>query len=228
VARLALPHQLPAFVDLEAYCGPVKDQGQLGACTAFAGCGNREYLARKFENKQPILSPLFLYYQERFLDGTLGQDAGSTGRTDCKAMNQFGICPEVSDAYNPASFNVAPTLAQLQAADEFKAGAYHALNNVDDMKACIASYYPVLIGFAVYQSFEEIKSDGVMPMPAASETMLGGHETLVIGYDDSRGQFKVRNSWGLSWGSQGNFFMGYDVAAKLIWDRWIQHLGKPW
>jgi C1A family cysteine protease len=229
VARMIPPQSRPSYVDLEQYCGPVKDQGQLGACTAFAGTGNREYLARRFQGMAPVLSPLFLYYQERSIDGTLDQDAGSTGRTDCKAMNQFGICTETSDSYDISQFKTPPTSAELREALQWRAGAYHALSNVDDMKSCLASDYPVLIGFAVYQSFEtNIGRDGVMPMPGANETQVGGHEVLVIGYDDARGMFKVRNSWGADWGAGGNFFMSYPIAQQFVWDRYIQHLGKPW
>ena len=229
VARMRLVRDMPASVDLEPYCGPVKDQGDLGACTAFAGTGNREYLARRWENKSPVLSPLFLYYEERLLDGTLGSDAGSTGRTACRAMLHIGIDLESDDVYDPANYNTHPTPNQLGAAAQWRAGAYHALNNVDDMKSCLASDYPVLIGFAVYNSFEtNIGSDGVMPMPGKDEPEVGGHEVLVIGYDDARGMFKVRNSWGADWGAKGNFFMSYQIASQYIWDRWIQHLGKPW
>jgi C1A family cysteine protease len=226
---MRLVRDLPASIDLEPYCGPKKDQKQLGACTAFADTGNREYLARRWEGQSPVLSPLFQYYQERLIDGTVNQDAGSTGRTACKATNQFGICQEFEDSYDPAAFRTPPTAAQLKDALQWRAGAYHALSNVDDMKSCLASYYPVLIGFAVYNSFEtKIGSDGVMPMPGANEPEVGGHEVLVIGYDDARGMFKVRNSWGADWGAQGNFFMSYAIAQQFIWDRWIQHLGKPW
>ncbi len=73
-------------VDLEPMCGPKKDQGQEGACTAFAGCSMREFLYRKFFTSEltkleppPIFSPAFLYFQERQFDGSLGEgDTGST------------------------------------------------------------------------------------------------------------------------------------------------------
>ena len=221
----------PGQVDLESFCGPVKDQGQLGACTAFAGCGNREYLARKFGHWQPVFSPLFLYYMERKEDGTLPDDAGSDGRTSCRVMAKYGICTESEDIYDPVKFNTAPTPEQLDEAALRKAGAYHRINSVDDMKSCLASDYPILIGFAVYESFEKIGSDGLMPAPNKDhEQMLGGHETLVIGYDDAKRAFKVRNSWGADWGDKGNFWMPYTVAAdaSVLWDAWMQHLGPAW
>ena len=73
---------LPPKVDLTSYCGFPKDQGSLGACTAFAASGMLEFLYRRFKNQSPIFSPLFLYYKERELNGDLGQgDTGSFGST---------------------------------------------------------------------------------------------------------------------------------------------------
>lgn len=230
LARAPLTVTLPPSVDLEPWCGPVKDQGAEGSCTAQAGCGNREYLARKFQGASPILSPQFLYYQERLIDGTTDQDSGSNGRTDCQAMNRYGICEETDDQYDPTHLKVAPDLLQLANALKWRSGAYHAVGNVDDMKSCLASGYPVLIGFAVYSSFENIGSDGIMPTPRSTDQYLGGHETLVIGFSDEKQAFKVRNSWGPTWGDKGNFWMSYDIAAcgTLLWDKWIQHLGPAW
>ena len=234
------PRVIPPSYDLEPFCGPKKNQLSLGSCTAFAGSGNREYLARKFEGKSPVLSPLFLYWMERYLDGTLSDgDTGSNGRTDCKAMNQFGICLESDLPYDPMRFQVEPTDLQKMGATYYKAGAYHSIGTVQDMKECVASDYPVLIGFQVYESFEGggIATTGLMTIPDVQhERSLGGHEVLVIGYDDNKvgtgwtGAFKVRNSWGDTWGDKGNFWMPYQFAAdpNLLWDAWMQHLGKPW
>ena len=232
---------VPSTGDLEPWCGPKKDQGDLGACTGFAETGQVEFLFRKYTKSAPVLSPLFCYYMERMLDGTLDQgDCGSEGRTAVKVANQFGICLESEDIYNPKAFAVPPTPSQIMDAKFYKAGAYHKLANVQDMRECIASGYVFILGFAVYESFEssEVTDTGLMPIPKGDELFLGGHETLCIGYDDNKvcpnthrpGALKVRNSYGDAWGDKGNFWMPYEVAAnpKYFYDGWIQHFGKPW
>src|SRR6266852_5659434 len=80
--KLTVSGATKSKADLESFCGPVRDQGAEGSCTAHAGVGLREFLARKYEKKSPVLSPSFLYYQERKFDGSLDQgDCGSFGRT---------------------------------------------------------------------------------------------------------------------------------------------------
>jgi C1A family cysteine protease len=222
----------PSSFSLKEWLGPVKDQGDEGSCTAHAGTENFEFLYRKYKGESPIFSPAFLYYQERVLDGsTTFDDEGSTGRSSCKAMNQFGVCLESEWPYVAGQYSIPPTPGQLSDALAYRSGAYHFLTTVGDMKACIASGYCFMIGFAVYESFERIGSDGVMPVPdKVKEQVLGGHEVLCYGYSDARGMLSVLNSWGTSFGDGGTFYMPYSVAADkdILMDAAIQHLGPGW
>lgn len=235
LARLARVTSHPLSVDLEEFCGPVKDQQDLGACTAFAACGMREFLYRRYAKFEktvldaPVFSPLFLYYKEREMEGSVVDDAGSCGRTSVKVLNTVGVCLESADPYAPHDFRRPPTDQQLTDALEHRAGAYHRIFGVDDMKSCLASEYVFVIGFMVYQSFER-PGWTMMPTPTKGDEILGGHEVLVIGYDDTKGAFKVRNSWGSAWGQSGNFWFPYELAAnqEILMDAWMCHLGKPW
>ena len=79
------------------------------------------------------------------------------------------------------------------------------------MKGCLASGYPFVFGFTVYESFEsqQVAHDGHALMPQPNEQVLGGHAVLAVGYDDSNQWFIVRNSWGVNWGMQGYFTLPY-------------------
>jgi C1A family cysteine protease len=91
------------------------------------------------------------------------------------------------------------------------------------MKGCLASGYPFVFGFSVYESFEspEVLDTGVVPMPSDGEAQLGGHAVLAVGYDDATARFIIRNSWGTSWGDGGYGYMPYayltdsDLAADF-------------
>lgn len=226
--KFTAPLAIPPSVDLTPWCGPVKDQGQLGACTAFAGTGYLEYLYRRFKNQQPVLSPLFLYYKEREADGDLGQgDTGSFGSTTVKVINQVGVCEESVDPYDISQFETAPTDAQIADAANWKAGAYHAMDT-PDIRFSVASNYPVLIGISVYDSFESSDWGSDWTMPAPSGSLLGGHEIYIKGYDDTRQAFDVRNSWGTGWGRSGDFWLPYTLLPQILSEARMQHFGKPW
>jgi C1A family cysteine protease len=92
------------------------------------------------------------------------------------------------------------------------------------MKACLASGYPIIFGFTVYESFEsqQVANTGIVPMPGHHESVLGGHAVLCVGYDDSTQRFIVRNSWGDSWGDKGACYMPYAylLSRSLASDFW--------
>lgn len=227
--KVQLPVALPPQVDLSPSLGPVKDQGPLGACTAFAASGYFEYLWRRFKNQTPVFSPLFLYYKEREFDGDLGQgDTGSFGSTAFWVLHNTGVCLESTDPYDPGQFENAPTPAQLTEAASYKVGAMHTVSTVDDIRSAIASQYPVLIGVSIYESFEDGDWGSSFVMPAPTGNMLGGHEIYIHGYDDVAKRFNIRNSWGPSWGNTGNFWADYTMLESILTEARIMHFGKPW
>merc|ERR1712203_453013 len=73
-------------------------------------------------------------------------------------------------------------------------------------------------GFLVLSSFmtQEVAETGVMPMPKDGDSILGGHAVQCCGYDDDRGAFIVRNSWGEGWGASGYFFMPYAYMVHPV------------
>lgn len=212
----------------------MKNQGAEGSCTAQASCAQREYLARRYQGKSVTLSPQFFYYMERKFEGTLGEDAGAQVRTSVKLMDSQGCgCCSIEDYPHIAGqIDVAPTTQQLQNALQWRAGAYHSLGTVADMKSCMASGYGFVAGFNVYESFEspDFAANGIMPLPKHGEKQLGGHEVFFVDYNDAMAAFLAQNSWGTGWGISGFFWFPYQAAAdsSILTDARIQHLGRPW
>src|SRR5260370_31612564 len=89
--RLVSP---PAKVDLRKRCSPVENQGQLGSCTANALVGALEFLELKDSAKFVDLSRLFVYYNERAIEGTVKQDSGAFIPAGIKCLAKQGGCPE--------------------------------------------------------------------------------------------------------------------------------------
>jgi C1A family cysteine protease len=203
---------LPTSVDLRSNCPPVYDQGQLGSCTANAIAGALEYDQIKQRETPFTPSRLLIYYDERKMEGTINSDSGAAIRDGVKIVNQQGACPEAEWPYDISQFAVSPPAQCYVDAAKYKAVVYQRIpRSLSLMKSCLASGYPFVLGFTVYDSFEssQVAQTGVMPMPSPGESVLGGHAVLAVGYDDSKQMWTVRNSWGSSWGAQGYFYMPY-------------------
>jgi len=89
---------------------------------------------------------------------------------------------------------------------------------------CLASGYPFVFGFSVYESFESplLAATGVAQLPGPGERLVGGHAVVAVGYDQPSGRFIVRNSWGSGWGMGGYFTMPYQYLTDpmLAADFW--------
>jgi len=103
-----LAPKLPATVDLRAYFSPVENQGNLGSCTANAGCGVLEYFERRAYGNHIDASRLFLYKVTRDLLGWTG-DTGAFLRSTMGAMSMFGVPPEKYWPYVVSKFDDEPT-----------------------------------------------------------------------------------------------------------------------
>jgi C1A family cysteine protease len=229
-APMAVMAELPSQADLRPQCPAVYDQGQLGSCTA-----NAIGAAIQFDRMKQQLSPdfvpsrLFIYYNERAMEGTIETDAGAQSRDGIKSVAKQGVCPETDWPYDISKFAVEPPKLDYEEALQNRAVSYSRLvQNLNLLKGCLASGFPFVFGFAVYESFETqaVARTGVVPMPSPSEQALGGHAVLAVGYDDSTQRFIVRNSWGTGWGINGYFTMpyAYVIDSNLADDLWTIRL----
>lgn len=212
----AAPKVLPKKVDLRADCSRIEDQGQLGSCTANALVGNLEFLQRKQGHRVTNLSRLFIYYNEREMEGSVSEDAGAAIRDGVKSLVKLGVCTEPSWPYKIEKFAQKPPAKCYVNAGDHQATSYHRIVGLNQMRKCLAEGYPFVFGFSVYTSFEseEVAKTGKVEMPQLDEKNLGGHAVCAVGYDDSTKRFLVRNSWGKSWGNKGYFTMPYDYLAN--------------
>jgi hypothetical protein len=245
--------QLPVRATTSQWMGKIRDQGQEGSCTGQLGAAYRDALYRKLylfeKNKevQPVdlmLSAAFVYQCNLIADGDLGYDVGSTIHQTFITLNRKGACLESQEPYLNISYSLVPTDTEYAQAQEYRGGSYHFLPSLAEIKASIASGYSVGFGIDVYESFEdsELAKTGYMPLPKASEQLLGGHAQHGMDYDDeikfsdgSAGGVFIQNSWGSDWGisaagrtDRGCYWMPYAYFADHVHDAWMMHLGPAW
>jgi C1A family cysteine protease len=161
-------------------------------------------------------SRLFLYYNSRY---NKTEDTGATLRESFAATYNLGICPENEWVYDANKFATPPP-QQPCYNDAKKCRTVEYINvtqTIEQVKSALADGNPVVLGFDVFQSFQDIGKDGKMPIPnRLSEKFLGGHAVCAVGYDDAITSLIVRNSWGSSWGNNGYFYMPYQIVNDTV------------
>lgn len=213
----------PPVVDLSSKFPPPFDQGDLGSCTGNALAGQMAFLHPGNE-----FSRLFIYRGERAIEHTITSDSGAQIRDGIKFLASSGCCLETEWPYDITKFKAKPPQKCFTDAKPFAIKQYARLSILNDMLDCLASGFPFVFGFTVYESFEgsDVATSGVVNMPKGHEKVIGGHAVEAVGYDMATRRFKVRNSWGTGWGQGGYFTIPFDYLQRrsLSDDFWTVRL----
>lgn len=208
---------LPGRVDLRDRCPPVYDQLGLNSCSANAVAAAMEFdLIRQKRQRVIFPSRLFLYYNTRAIEHTTRSNVGTSIRDAIKAVASMGDCPESLWPYTEKNVANRPPAKCYKSALKYKAVKYRRIHrSLNDMKACLASGYPFVLGFSAHRRFnDEVRISGTLEMPAKGELLLGSHAVLAVGYSERNQRFLIRNSWGRKFGLRGYFTMPYGYLEK--------------
>lgn len=222
---------LPQLVDIRSQFPQVFDQGNLGSCTGNGWAAFLQSLLMKAGVANAAATPLsrlFIYYNERVVEGTVKHDDGAQIRDGAKTLRQFGACPELTWPYKVTKFAQKPPAAAYKAASPLRMEHYLRCTEYDHFLHCLAGGNGVVFGFTVPASFESaaVAKSGILPMPTKNEKTVGGHCVVAVGYDLKRDVAFVRNSWGAAWGQAGYFEMPLEMIRERKWsdDFWTGKL----
>lgn len=182
---------------------PVKNQGgKCYSCWAFAAAGALEYHYALKHNK----NVLDLSEEE-----LISCDKNSSGCGGGRPLNAFMYVQFYGIGYErdfPYIQNVSRCL-KIKRSPIYVMEILHIKRNEKNMAAALKKFGPMTASLAVTDSFKNYKS-GIFPESGCnSEKILGLHAVLVLGYgtSGSKKYWMIRNSWGSSWGIDGNFLM---------------------
>lgn len=236
---------LPSSNDFSDRFTPIRSQGNLGACTAFASVtGVMEYYNKNTNNTYLQLSPLFQYKMTRNVMKVKG-DTGAFIRAAMKSLTLYGCVPEKEAPYKIEKFDEEPNIDLKLLGQNYQALKYIRVDQtgvskpdiVPELKKHLAKNIPVMFGFTVFsKAWEQAnRNGGQFPFPDSKDEMAGGHAICMAGYDDNikivnevdnnettTGAFKFRNSWGPNWGDKGYGWLPYKyVEAEIALDFWV-------
>lgn len=227
----SVPTERPLQCDLRPLFPTVYNQGNIGSCTAMAVCSVVQYNARS----QTIPSRLFNYYCSRGVDNNTMRDVGATIKDATQVLFQLGVCRESLWPYNTTLFSRQPPHTAYTDASQQRIDSYARVTiSQDGLEHVLQAGFPVCIGILVYSSFTSATTQrtGVVTHPnTRTETLLGGHAVVIVGYNRTNPQnpvFLVRNSWGAQWGDKGYCTIPYSyiLDRSLAFDAWIIMSGQ--
>lgn len=206
---------------------PAGNQGSQGSCTAWAVAYGMKGYQRKIGTGLPYVSggvvnstvvgsPAFVYNQVKSGGDCL---KGTQITSALKLLRDKGVCPLESMTYSDSDCTLLPDANQFAIAAKNRISTYKKLPaDVSSIKEALFHEMPVVIGVYIRdKSFENMPHSDDFVWNTNNSTGASIHHAMVIyGYDDSRQAFKILNSWGKGWGSNGSFWMGYTVVPQLI------------
>lgn len=215
--------ELPPQVNLTPHCSPVENQGDIGSCTANAVVGALEYFQIATGHKMVDLSRLFVYYNARRLSDRELVDAGTSMPHVMASILAYGVCAEATWPYDAARWNMKPAEDCYRATMQFPDFHYARVSPGQECKYVLATGLPIIFGMGVpeYLMKKYAWEYGYMPAPENGQWESadgGGHAMLIVGYDDDRNAWLVRNSWGREFGIEGHMWVDYRV---------MDHYGFP-
>jgi C1A family cysteine protease len=236
--KVSLGSALPGSADLSPHMPPIYDQEQLGSCTGNGIARVLEY--QSISEGEPAVTPsrLFIYYNERVIEGTVNQDAGAQIRDGIKVVVSEGAPPETEWPYsdaNPGPFEQKPPAKAYRDAIKHEALVYKRIilgGPGAPIRSALAAGLPIVFGFSVPAYFEDGTWDPTqepLRVPGPNDHFIGGHCVVISGYDFTGTRFKdwafqCENSWGAGWGMNGRFWMDshwFDANAGLASDLWV-------
>lgn len=221
---------LPESVMLEHLFPPIGDQGQFGTCVAWAVAYNLKTAldAQKLFWGQAELaqstnqrSPADLWYA--MPSYSKGPNCSGTGfEAAFKVLQQNGVANMQSVPYD-VHFNPCANVTAL--GDTLHRIANYSLvqksdgkvPSVTQLKHFLADSIPLVMGAKLGDNFMQCSNDKVLRNETYRYTgMHAYHAICIVGYDDSRQAFRLRNTWGAEWGDKGSIWVDYNLLCNSM------------
>lgn len=206
---------LPKSHDLRRNFSSIKNQGSQGSCLAFTLSSIMEYMIKSKKLKAVDLSEAFLYYESRKKAGDQDIDIGSNFLYSLQSLAENGICSEQYMPYSEYDYTTSPSRTAYTDALANKISMASSVNlEIEDLKKVLYNGYPIAISINMYPSFGN-GENFVIPFPSKRELSRnnGMHSMVIVGYNEDKQQFIVRNSWGEDFGDHGYCYIPYDYIT---------------
>lgn len=112
---------------------------------------------------------------------------------------------------------------------------YSPPNDISGVKTWLNSGKPLVMGIPIFSDFPHYNGNPPADYYESADMygsgdLLGGHAVFITGYDDdanpagstpdTRGGFRLRNSWGTGWNDNGEVWISYKFVKQWVPEAW--------
>ena len=218
LASTAAMGSLPNSKDLSSWFPVPGDQGQQSSCVAWAvGYGLKSYQEAVENKKKPtsnnsVFSPSYIYNQIKLG----GCEGGSYIKSALDILKSEGV-PRLYDfPYDSNNCSSRPNKNIKDKASRYKIAEWRrvSVQNELEVKSQLAASFPVVIMMEIDQGFMNLNYNQIYNNKSGARK--GYHAMVVVGYDNSKSAYKVLNSWGTDWGTNGYCWISYSAFKSSV------------
>ncbi len=230
----SLPASIKRSADMKAFnwrdinmMTPVKNQQQCGSCWAFSGMAVYESVYKIMHGKELDLSEQYVVdCLEGVTAAGVHADCGSCSGGNVpflfRTMITSGVPLESQFPYQGKNTSCSKINADMPY--RVKQQGYVSYNppSVKEIKEAICKYGPVFSSLKVTNLFMAYGGGVYDEKVQVSGPMDTNHAIVIVGWDDSKNAWLVRNSWSDQWGENGYVWVQYgcaNIGNNVAWIR---------
>lgn len=202
----------------------VKDQRSCGSCWAFASTGVYEGVFKIMYGREIDLSEQFIVDCLRFGDLDCGSCNGGSPYNVFNALVKTSAVDELQSPY----LGKDSSCSGAGAAGSYKLRKWGFVSmpdkkcEVKDVKKALCKYGPLTTSVMATEIMMAYTSGIFDERTTFNPPDRTNHAVVIIGWDDAKNAWLVRNSWGENWGEKGYIWIDYNtnnIARKALWIR---------
>ena len=202
---------------------PIKFQGICGSCWTFTSAAVCESSILINSGEALDLS------EQNVLDCSTGPDGRKAGSCDGGwygyVFDYYSKNRLVSETVNPYKGKSGFCKKSTSVPYRIKAWGYlredAGIPTVNEMKKALSTYGPIAACVKVTEAFQAY-AGGIFDEHAKTSGKQDiNHAITIVGWDDSKKSYLIKNSWGEAWGEKGYMWIEYDCNNIGYGASWI-------